>query len=99
MNTDVLKISKSSGKCGYQQHYKAMIEATMISTYERFTDNRTMSYGQYGPVKEPSARKSLHQCTEKLDVKPKTHFRPLCAAKSKRKASRTGSMLFSSILK
>ena len=49
------------------------------------------------PVKQPSASKSLRQFSETLNVKPKTAFRRLCAAKSKRKAIMAGGMLCSSI--
>ena len=50
-------------------------------------------------LKKPSARKFLCQFTETLDVKPKTDFCRLCASKSKHKAIRAGSMLWSSIWK
>ena len=43
--------------------------------------------------------KSIRQFSETLDVKPKTAVRKLCAAKSKRKSVRVGSVLCSSMTK
>ena len=58
-----------------------------------------MPPGKYVPVKQTSFSKSLRKFTETLDIKPKTTLRRLCSAKSKRKAVREGSMLWSSIPK
>ena len=44
-----------------KQQYKAVVEASMVSTPEGFTYNRTISTSQYVTVKKPSARKPLHQ--------------------------------------
>ena len=65
----------------------------MISNLEVFTDNSPMSYGKYMPVKQPNMSKSLRQFSETLGVKPKTAVQRLCAAKSKLKATRSGSIL------
>ena len=45
------------------------------------------------PVKQPNMSKSLRQFSETLGVKPKTAVQRLCAAKSKLKATRSGSIL------
>ena len=52
----------------------------MVSTTVIFTDNIPMSPGPPMIVKKFSARKSLHLCTEVLDVKNKTDVRWLGAA-------------------
>ena len=36
---NIKKLYKSAGKCDYQQHYKAIIEAAMVSTTEGFNGN------------------------------------------------------------
>ena len=69
----------------------------MVSTPEVFTDKNTILSGPYVPVKQPNVRKSLRQFSETLDVKPNTAVLWLCAAKSKRKSIRAGSMFWSNI--
>ena len=59
-------------KCGDEQQYKSVIEASMVSTPEKFTNNSTMSPRPSVTVRNPSARKSLRIFTEVLDVKNKT---------------------------
>ena len=71
----------------------------MVSTPLGFTENSPIQFGQSDPVKQHSKRKLLRQFTETLDIKPKTAFRQLRASKSKRKATISGSMFFSSIPK
>ena len=39
---NIKKLCKSAGKCDYQQQYKAIIEAEMVSTTAGLTDNRPM---------------------------------------------------------
>ena len=39
---NIKKSYKSAGKCDYQQQYKAIIEAEMVSTTEGFIDNCPM---------------------------------------------------------
>ena len=90
---------KPSRKSDDQQQYTATIESTMVSDPKVFTENIPMSPNQYVTVKNPSARKSLNQFLYTLDVKPKTAVRRFCAAKSNHKSTRSGSMLWSSILK
>ena len=58
-----------------------------------------MSPSQSVTTKKTSARKSLRQFLETLKVKTKTAVRRFCAAKSKQKTIRYGSMLWSSIPK
>ena len=75
------KIYKSDGKCDHQQQYKAIIEKSMVSTPEGFTDNSPMYYVTSVTLKQPNSRKSLPQFSETLDVKPKTDAHRLCDSK------------------
>ena len=75
------KIHKLDSKCDDQQQYKEIIESSMVSNNEGFTDNSPMSYGPSVTAKQPNASKSLLQLSETLDVKPKTSIHRLCAAK------------------
>ena len=68
----IKKLWKASGKFDDQQQYKAIIKAEIISTPKKFIDNSKISPIQSVIVKNPRARKSLHQFLEALDVKPKT---------------------------
>ena len=77
----VKKFYKTAGKCDDQQHYKAILEAVMVSTPDKFTDNGSMSFVSYMPVKQLNTRKSLHRFSEILDAKPNTYVRMLCAGK------------------
>ena len=81
------KFYKSAGKYDDQQRYKAVNESSMVCTPVLFTDNSPISPSQYVTVKIPSARKSLHQFLDILEVKPKTGVRRFCAAKSDTKQS------------
>ena len=87
----------SAIKCDDHLHFKGTFEAEMVSTPKIFTDNSAMSPGPPIIVKKCSARKSICLFTEVLDVKNKTAVRRVGASKSKRKAIRAGSMLWSSI--
>ena len=51
-------------KCEYQQQYKTIIEAALVSTHEGCTDNSPMTPNPYVSTKNPSARKSLRKFTE-----------------------------------
>ena len=73
------------GKWDYQQQYKSILEAAMVSTPEGFTYNIPMLYGPSVPVKNPSAIKSLCKCLETLDVKQNNAVYRLGADKSKHK--------------
>ena len=57
----------------------------MVSTTEICTDNIPMSPGPSVFSQKPSAKKSLRQFTEVLDVKKKCTTRRLGDVKSKRK--------------
>ena len=46
-------------KCCDQQHYKAILEKYVDSTFEVLADKSSVSLSIYVPVKKPSARKSL----------------------------------------
>ena len=64
---NIKKIYKYADKCNDQQHYKAIIEAAMLSTIEIFNDISKMSFVHYVTVKNTSARKSSHLFTEVFD--------------------------------
>ena len=66
------KYISTSGKCGDQQNLKDIIEAALLCTPERFTDNIPNVHMTSSPVKKPSARKTLCLFTKIFDVKPKT---------------------------
>ena len=78
---NIKKLYKSSGKYDYQQQYKAIIEAAMVSNPEGFTDNSPISPSQSVTVKHTSARKTLKQFLDTLEVKPNTAVCRFCAAK------------------
>ena len=48
---NIIKLFKSTGKCDYQQQYKAIIEASMVYTTDIFTDNSPLSSRQSVTVK------------------------------------------------
>ena len=89
----------SAGKYNDQLQFKSIIEASIVSTPERFTDSSTMSLRPPIIFTNPSARKSLYLFTEFLDVKKKAAVLRVGAYKSKSKAIRSGGMLWSSIPK
>ena len=62
------------------------VQAVMVSTTEIFTDNSPISPMKPKLVKKPSAQKSLCMFTNILDLKIKTAYRQVGAAKYKRKA-------------
>ena len=78
---NIKNLLKNSGKCEDQQHYKAIIQAWMVSTTEGGSSNSPMSPSQYVTVIYPSAIKPPHQLLEKLDVKHKTAVRIFGASK------------------
>ena len=65
---NINKIYIYTGKCDYQQHYRAIIKASLVSTNDRFTDNSPMPSGPSVTVINTSAIESLHIFTEVLDV-------------------------------
>ena len=66
------KLSIFAVKSNDQQQYNNIIEASMVSTPEVFTDNSPMSPRPSTTVKKPSARKSLRKFTGILNVKHET---------------------------
>ena len=58
---NINNLYKSSGNFDNQQQYKSIIEAYMVSTPEVFAENTHMPPCPYATVKNPSARKPLHQ--------------------------------------
>ena len=78
---NIKKIYQHAGKCGYQQKFKDVIYAAMISTPEGVIDNSPNVPMKSTPVKKPSASKSLCLFTNILSVKPKTSRRRIVAAK------------------
>ena len=71
----------------------------MVSSTEEFTDNSPMSPVPSVNFKNIIAIKSLHQFTQVLDIQNRTSVCRLVGAKSKFKATRAVSMLWSSIPK
>ena len=71
----------------------------MVSTPEGYNINIPMTPNQYDSTKNPSARKSLRQFSETLDVKHNTAVCRLGTAKSKHKKIITGNTLWSNIEK
>ena len=78
---NIRKLYKSAGKCDDQKQYKVIIESSMVSNTEVFTDNSQISPSQSVTVKNPSARKSLRQFLDVLEFKPNTSVCRFCAAK------------------
>ena len=91
---NIKKIYQHAGKCDDQQNLKDIIESDLLSNPEGFTNNSQHVHMTSTPVKKPSARKSLCLFTNILDVKPKTAKRRFVAAKSRRKAMKVGSSLW-----
>ena len=56
---NIKKIYQHGGKCDDQQNLKDTIDAAMVYTPERGTDNSTNVPMESTPVKKPSASKSL----------------------------------------
>ena len=96
---NIKKLYKYDGKCDYQQQYKAILEAEMVTITEGFTDNSPMSPGPSVTVKNTSARNSLNKISPVLDVKQKTAIHRMGYSKTKRNAIRTYGMLWYSIHK
>ena len=86
---NIKKSCKQAGNCDDQQQFKDILEASMVSTHEVFTDNIPIYPRTSTPVKKPSAQISLCMFTNVLDVK-KNAYRQVGADKSKRKAIKYG---------
>ena len=91
------KLYKTAGKFDDQQHYKAILEVSMVSTPKRCNCNSPITPNQYEFPKNTGAIKQLYQFQGTLDVKRKTSIRRLCVAKAKRKATITDNVLQSNI--
>ena len=62
---NIKKLYKQAGKCDDHQQLKDILEATMVSNPEGFTDKSTISPIKSTPMKKPSALKSLCLFTKK----------------------------------
>ena len=82
---------KHAGKCDGQQKLKYTLDEAIVFTTKGFTDKIPRSPITPTPVNNPSARKPLCLFTNMLDVKNKTATRQVRYAKSKRKATKSGS--------
>ena len=87
---NINKLYKHDGECDYQKKFKYILEAAMVSTPEGFTNNSPRSPMTPTPVKKPSAQKSLCLFINILDVENKTATCWVGAAKSNRKAIKSG---------
>ena len=87
---NIKKLYKHSGKCDNQQHFKDILNSTMIYTSEVFTNNSPISPTTPTPVKKPSCRKLLCLFTNILYSKKNTATRRFGAAKYKRKEVKVG---------
>ena len=68
---NIKRLYKQVGKCDDQQKFKDILEASMVSTTEGFTNNSPISPMKPTPVKKPIARKPLCMFTNILDVNKK----------------------------
>ena len=64
-----------------KHHYEYILDETMISTYEEFSENSPMLPSPSVTVKNPSAIKSIRIFTEVFDVKRKNSVCWLGASK------------------
>ena len=80
---NIKKLYRSAGTFDEQQQFGSIIEAAMVSNLDGFTYDSPVSPRQSMTVKNPSARKSIHQFLDALDIKPNTDVRSFCANKSK----------------
>ena len=69
---NIKKLYKKAGKCDYQQQFKDILEADMVSNPEGFTKNSLISPMKSSPVKKIGAQKSLCMFNKVLDVNKKT---------------------------
>ena len=85
------KLYKYSGKCDYQQKYKAIIEASMVYTPEVLKDNIPMNVGTFITMNNPRVRNFLSKFLDLLYAKQKNTILRMGATKKNRKAIRTSS--------
>ena len=89
---NIKKLYRHAGKCDNQQQLKYILKAAIVSTPEVFTNDSPIYPMTQTPFKKPSARKSMCFFTNILDEKIKTANRQVGAAKSKRKAVKSGTI-------
>ena len=79
---NIKRLYKTARKCEDHQQYNAMIEEEILSTNEGCTGKILMTPNPSVSTKNPSARKSIRQFTEILDIKHKTSVCGFGAAKA-----------------
>ena len=89
------EVIETAGKCDYENQYKEMIETEIVSATKGWTDKSTMTSNPSVSTKNPSARKSLYQFTETLDVKYKTDVCSFGVGKTYSKSTKRGNVLWS----
>ena len=94
---NIKKLYQTTRKYANQHHCKAILEAAMISTPEGCINNSSMTPNQYLSTKKPSARKSLCQFSEILDVKHKTTISRSVATKENLKEIKTGNVFWPNV--
>ena len=90
----IKKVNIQAGKCGDQHQFKYILEYSMVSTPELFTDDSPISPMTSTPVNKPCPKTSLCLSTKILDVKKKTATCRVGYDKSKRKAIKFGTALW-----
>ena len=88
------KIYQHAGKFYGQQNLKDILDTAVVSTKEGVTYNSPNMDMTKTPVKKPSASKSLCLFTNILDNKEKTEKRGILDTKSKRRAMKVGTSLW-----
>ena len=66
---NIKKIYQHAGKCDYQQNFKDILEADIVSTPEEITDYSPSFPMTQKTTNKTSARKSLRLVTNTFDVK------------------------------
>ena len=91
---NIKKIYQHAGKCDDKQNLKDIIDISIMSTIDRVKDNIPNESVTSIPVKKTSARKLLGLFTKILDVEPKTAKHSFMDTKSKDKALKVVSNLW-----
>ena len=95
---NIKSIYQHAGKCDDQQKLKDILDAAMMLTPEGFTYNNPNALITSTPVNKPSASKSLCLLTNIFDVKKKTSEPPIGYAKSKHRATKLGTSLWTGVI-
>ena len=90
---NIKKIYQHAGKCDDQHNFKYIIGDAMVSTSQEITDDSPSLIMSQTTVKKTSARKSLCLFTNIFYVKKISVIRCFGAAKSKRRANKSGCRL------